>query len=352
VVGIGEAYHAFSPLVIRDIIENHLSEIVLGRDSSEIQPLWEEMFFSIGQLGSAGVAAISGVDIALWDLLGKEAGLPLATLLGGGGVTSLATYVGCMCLGFQSADSLREEAASYYADGYRAMKVRGGRGIDADLEAVATIRESLGPNVDIMIDANSAYSPPESLKLARLLERYDVFWLEDPFDFGVAYHHSDMGRLRERSPVPIASGGNLYTRFDVRNLIEAGGVDYLTPDVTKCGGVSEMGRIAALASAYNVVCAPHTVVGVGTVAAVHAAAAIPAHVRGHLEWDASPVNPLRDNYFEPALAITGGRVSVPSGPGLGISVPAEVPSEYMFIDGKEISMPPRLRSWDPSFLAV
>ncbi|MCC7275413.1 MAG: mandelate racemase/muconate lactonizing enzyme family protein [Alphaproteobacteria bacterium] len=350
--GIGEAYHAFSPTVISALVDGHLAEILVGRDANSIQALWEEMFFSTGQLGSAAVAAISGVDIALWDLMGRSTGLPVATLLGGGGIREIAAYVGCMCLGFQEAASLREEVRGYVAGGFTALKVRGGRSLEADVEAVAVTREAAGPGIDIMIDANSAYSPPESLQLARRLERYDTFWLEDPFDFSVKYHHADMGWLRGRSPVPIASGGNLYTRFDVRALIDAGGVDYLTPDVTKCGGISEGMRIAALASAHNITVAPHTVVGVGTVAGVHYAAAVPAHVRGHLEWDASPVNPLRDELCAPALAVDRGAVRVPTGPGLGIALPTpETYARFRFIGGREISMPPRLRRWDPSLRA-
>ncbi|MGE0798307.1 MAG: mandelate racemase/muconate lactonizing enzyme family protein [Lautropia sp.] len=352
-VGVGESYHAFSPTVVAGLIDGHLAEIAVGRDSSEIQRLWEEMFFSTGQLGSAAVAAMSGIDIALWDLLGRATGLPIATLLGGGGVDRVPTYVGCMCLGFQDPASLRAELETYLAAGFTAVKLRGGRSLEADVEAVAIARETAGPALDIMIDANSAYSPPESLKLANQLARYDTFWLEDPFDFSVKYHHADMGWLRGRSPVPICSGGNVYTRFDVRALIDAGGVDYLTPDVTKCGGLSEALRIATLASAHNIVVAPHTVVGVGTVASAHYAAAIPAHVRGHVEWDASAVNPLRDDLCRPALRIERGALLVPQGPGLGIDVPDEAAlARFRFIPGREISMPPRLRRWDPQYRPV
>lgn len=346
--GIGEAYHAFSPRVMAAIVEHHLADIVVGRDSAEIQLLWEQMFFSAGQLGSAAVAAISGVDIALWDLMGRATGRPVAELLGGGGVRRVPAYVGCMCLGFQEPASLRAETRGYVAAGFTAFKVRGGRDLEADLEAVATVREAAGPRADVMIDANSAYSPPESLKLARRLERYDTFWLEDPFDFSVKYHHADMGWLRRNSPVPIASGGNVYTRFDARALIDAGGVDYLTPDATKCGGLSEGLRIATLASAHNITVAPHTVVGVGTVAGVHFAAAVPTHVRGHVEWDASAVNPLRDELCRPALVVEGGAIRMPQGPGLGIALPDSAQlARFPFIEGREISMPPRQRRWDP-----
>ena len=348
-VGMGEAYHAFSPETMASIIEGHLAEIITGRDESEIQLLWEKMFFSAGQLGSASVAAISGIDIALWDLLGRSTGRPIAQLLGGGGVSRVACYVGCMCLGFQEAASLREEVRGYVADGHTALKIRGGRSLEHDIEAVAVTREAAGPNVDIMIDANSAYSPPEAMQLARKLARYDLFWLEDPFDFSVKYHHADMGWLRKHGPVPIASGGNLYTRFDVRALIDAGGVDYLTPDVTKCGGISEAMRIASLASAFNITIAPHTVVGVGAVAAMHYAAAVPTHVRGHVEWDASIVNPLRDELCTPALNVRSGCIGVPQGAGLGIELPDETKlKRFTFIKGREISMPPRQRRWDPT----
>jgi L-alanine-DL-glutamate epimerase-like enolase superfamily enzyme len=351
-VGVGESYHAFSPTVITSIVQDHIRDIALGRDAGEIQLLWEDVFFSTGQLGSAAVAAMSGVDIALWDLLGRRTGLPVATLLGGGGVTHVPAYVGCMCLGFQEPASLREEVKLYVSQGFRALKLRGGKDSEADVEAVATAREAAGEGVDLMIDANSAYSPPESLALAKRLERYGTFWLEDPFDFSVKYHHADMGWLRKASPVPICSGGNVYTRFDVRALIDAGGVDYLTPDVCKCGGISEAMRIASLASAHNIIIAPHTVVGIGTVAGVHYTAAVPTHVRGHMEWDASVVNPLRDELCRPALSVVNGTIAVPTGPGLGVELPSAAMLErFAFIKGREITMPPRRRRWDPALRA-
>jgi L-alanine-DL-glutamate epimerase-like enolase superfamily enzyme len=346
--GIGESYHAFSPEALRAIIDKHLAELVVGRDEAEIQLIWEDMFFSAGQLGSAAIAAMSGIDIALWDLFGRRVGRPVADLLGGGGVPAVAAYVGCMCLGFQEPASMREEVRQYVSTGYTALKIRGGKDFDYDVEAVAVAREAAGPHVDIMVDANSAYSPSEALKLAKRLERYDLFWLEDPFDFSVKYHHADMAWLRREGPVPIASGGNVYTRFDARALADCGGVDYLTPDVTKCGGISEAMKIAAIASAYNVTIAPHTVVGVGTVAGVHYAAAVPTHVRGHLEWDASAANPLRDDLCSPALKVRRGAIVVPSGPGLGIELPDESKlARFPFVEGREISMPPRRRRWDP-----
>jgi D-galactarolactone cycloisomerase len=160
--------------------------------------------------------------------------------------------------------------------------------------------------------------------------------MEDPFDFTVTNHHEEVGRLTKMNLVPIASGGNIYSRFNVRNLIQWGGVDFLTPDAVKCGGISEAIKVAHLASAHNILVAPHTLAGFGQVASVHFAAAIPAHVRAHVEWDPTPGNPIVEKMLTNPLKVVDGHIMVPQGPGLGTDINWDVVRELPFSTGEEI----------------
>ena len=351
IVGIGASYHGHSPYVIRELIQSKLAPLVTGQNPLQIQSLWERMFFGTIHLGSAAAQAIAGIDIALWDIMGKATGQPVYRLLGGGDGSAdrgprLATYVGCQTLGIRDdLKALSDEACSYVEQGFKAVKVRGGAGVKLDLAAVAAVRDAVGPNIEIMVDANATYSWPEAVQLAKGLEDYNTFWLEDPFDFTVGYHKDEMAKLRGLSRTPIASGGNVFTRFDFRVLAEKGGVDFLTPDVVKSAGISESMKIASIASAFDIVIATHTYNGLTQIANLHFAAAIPAHIRGHVEWDPGAHNTFRDALVVPAAHVGSGYVEVPHGPGLGVELNEEVLSHLSFIEGPEIIGIPRRRSW-------
>lgn len=345
VSGIGEAYHAFAPRIVASIIETHLKPILLGKDPFATDELWHHMFFGTLQLGSGAVAAISGVDMALWDIMGKALRQPVYRLLGGAGTTRVPAYVGCQCLGWQPPDTLAEEASGYVAQGYQALKVRGGQGIRKDVEAVAAVREAVGPDIDVMIDANSMYTWPDAVQLAKKLEEHDTFWLEDPFDFTVKYHQGEMGRLRTMTTTPICSGGNVYTRFQYRDMLALGGVDYVTPDVGKCGGISEGLKIAHMASSQNVLVAPHASPGLDMVASLHLCAAVPQHVMAYLEWDAAPFNPPRDEMLTHPIEVDNGDLLLSDRPGLGTELNLDALEAYPFIEGSAIGLEPRRRRW-------
>jgi L-alanine-DL-glutamate epimerase-like enolase superfamily enzyme len=335
--GVGSSYHAHAPLAVKAIIDEKLAPMALGEDALDIQGVWEKLYYGSVYLGSSAVCAVSGIDIALWDILGKVSGQPIARLLGGGGVDKVVAYIGCMVLGHKPLEDLLAEVKSYLDQGYKAIKVRGGAGVERDVEVVMAARKLAGPNIDIMIDMNAAYSWAEAVRVARKLGEAGCFWMEDPFDFTVANHHDDVGRLTRLALVPIASGGNVYSRYDVRNLFERGGVDYITPDAVKCGGISEAVKVAHFASAFNTIVAPHTLNGLGQVANVHFAAAIPAHVRGHVEWDPSPHNPLRDALLTNPIKVVDGFLKVPTGPGLGTDINWDVLKSLPFSTGEEIA---------------
>ncbi len=345
--GLGSAYHAHAAQAVKGIIDYKVAPVVLGEDPLAIQQIWEKLFYSTVYIGSAGVQALAGVDIALWDILGKVTGQPIATLIGGGGVEKMAAYVGCMSMGHKPLPDLQKEAQGYVAEGYKAIKVRGGAGIRTDLEAMAAVREAVGPDIDLMIDVNARYSWAEAVEVSKKLQALDAFWLEDPFDFSIPNHHDDVGKLRGFGLTPLASGGNVYSRFDYRNLISSGGVDFITPDAVKAGGISESLKIATLASAYDVQVALHTLNGLGQVANVHLAAGIPAHVRGYVEWDPTSPNEMRDQMLKTPIKVENGDLYVPTGPGLGTELDMDFVKEYELKEGGvEIAGKPRGRRWN------
>jgi D-galactarolactone cycloisomerase len=337
--GVGVSYHGHAAPAIEAIVERQLAPRLTGRDPLEIQEIWDVLFGSNFHLGAAAAMAISGIDIALWDLLGKVANLPLYKLLGGAGTPRLPLYVGCMTLGIQSTDSLVAEATSYANAGYRALKLRGGAGVEADERAVRAVREAL-PDIDIMVDANCSYAYGDAIELGRRLALYSATWLEDPFDYAVPFHHSQMGRLSQASPTPIASGGSLYTRFELQSLLEAGGCHYITPDVVKCGGISEAMKMAAMASAAGILVAPHTVAGLAGIANAHFTAAIPSNARSYMEWDPTP-SALQRELLKPTPVVTDGLLNLPPGPGLGIDLDLDRAESYPPVEKLGISDAPR-----------
>lgn len=348
VYGIGSSYHAHAPLAMKAIVDEKIAPMAIGEAALDIQSVWEKLYYGSVYLGSAAVGAISGIDIALWDLLGKVTGQPVATLLGGRGVDRVSAYIGCMVLGHKPLEELLAEVKSYVDQGYKAIKVRGGAGVDRDIEVIRATRALVGPDIDVMMDMNARYSWHEAVRVAKGLGEAGAFWMEDPFDFTVANHHEEVGRLTKLRLAPIASGGNVYSRFDVRNLFERGGVDFITPDAVKCGGISEAIKVAHLASAYNTIVAPHTVNGLAQVANIHFAAAIPAHVRGYVEWDPTPYNPLRDKLLTNPIKVVDGKLMVPTGPGLGTDINWSVLKELPFSTGEEIAGhgKRRVRRWN------
>lgn len=346
IIGLGSSYHAHSALAMKAVVDTKVAPAVIGDSPFDIGAIWEKLFYDTVYIGTAGVQALAGIDIALWDILGKASGQPVARLLGGGGVEHVTAYVGCMSLGFKAIDALVEEAQGYVGDGYRALKIRGGAGVRRDLQVMAAVRKALGDSVDLAIDVNARYSWPEAVQLSKGLQEMNTLWLEDPFDFSIPNHHDDVGKLREMGLTPIASGGNIYSRFDYRNLLARGGVDYITPDVAKSGGFSESLKIAAIASAHECIVAPHTLNGLGQVANIHFAAAIPGHVRGYVEWDPTSPNPLRDELMTNPLTVKNGLVYVPQGPGLGTDINREVLNRLQFDEGFEIAQQPRIRRWN------
>ncbi len=336
VTGIGEA--GLGGGATAAVIERDLKPLLLGEDPLLIEGLWQKMFARTRQYGRRGVVmhAISGIDIALWDLAGKVARLPVYRLLGASRDRVEAYASGGFYSEGKDIDALAGEAEGYRARGFRGMKMKIGRNPstgsplrhlvahadvcvvepEEDIARVAAVRRALGPKAKLMADVNCAWSPAFAIEMGRALEPYNLYWLEEP----VATDDIDgSAQVAAALATPVAGYETETGLYGFRELIARGAVDIVQPDIAWTGGFSEGRRIAAFAQAHHRMVAPHAFAGsVLLVASLHYAAAIPNALA--LEWDQNP-NGLRDELLkEPLTLEPDGTVKLPERPGLGIEL--------------------------------
>lgn len=333
VTGYGEC-SAMNSGVIRSVVTDSLAPLLIGQNPLEIERLWELMYVSTYKLrGQAQSIGISGVDIALWDILGKTLDTPVYQLLGGRYRETVRMYASSVPRGLdvaQSADKARE----YIDSGFTAVKVKVGTrwGFD-DLPdtAVATVeamREAIGPDVDLMVDANSAYSAHTAIRIGRRLESLDVFHFEEPTPF----HDIDaMAQIADALDMPVAGGEQDHTRYRFREILERGAADIVQPDVIKAGGLSECKKIAAMADAFGKPVTPHnTNRTIGMAATLHFLASTP-NARYSQECTILPdlrPDPIRDAVLREPLRVVDGHMAPPEGPGLGVTVDDSVLEQH------------------------
>ena len=302
-----------------------LKPILLGSDPFDVELLWQRMFSTMGTRGhSKGfmIEAISGVDIALWDIVAKVTKLPVYRLLGGRQAGQVSAYA--TTLTFKDKKELVKDAEEFLEMGFNAMKLKIGRGPRVDVENMKTVREFVGGEVLIMTDANSGYDAPTAIRVGRQLERYGAYWLEEPVP-----PHDIIGytSVRRALDMPVAGGESEFTRFGFRELISKGAVDIVQPDMTRAGGFSEVRKILALAEAYNLPYAPHNFGSAVCLAASLQMATVAANFLT-LEYDATP-NPLRQDLLAtPLPEVRNGSVEVPGAPGLGLEIDEDALARY------------------------
>jgi D-galactarolactone cycloisomerase len=331
--GWGEAYGPPGPS--RAIVDELYAPRLLGRDPLDAAVLWEECYALTRDYGRTGfpVAALSAVDIALWDLRGQALGQPVAKLLGGVFRPRLHAYATGLYRHdvADNARALAEEAGGYAAEGFQAMKLKVGFGVEEDLRNVRAVREAIGPERRLMVDANHAYDAMTAVRLGRLMEPCDIGWFEEPV---VPEDLEGYRQVKAALAIPVAGGEAEYTRWGFRELCARRCVDILQPDICGCGGFTEAQRIAALASAWGITVYPHVWgSAVGLHASLHWAAALPpnpaALVPGDLwfELDRTP-NPFRERLALEPLAQAGDMIEVPQRPGLGLQVDRALIERY------------------------
>ena len=330
--GWGEAHHGRAHTAVAKLIDTTLRQLALGCDADDVNGVWERMYrFQLAShgMGAGACLAISGIDMALWDIRGKAAGVPLYRLLGGAR-KGVPAYAGGVSLGYQPPEELVGEARASLEKGYKAVKLRVGDAPARDLERMRAVREAFGPSLEILTDANIGYSLDDVRRVMPAMDELGIGWLEEPFP---AHDTRSYREARRFGRTPLAAGENHYTRFEFNRVIEDGAITVLQPDLSKCGGITEALRIAAMASAYKLRIHPHSsMTGLNHAATIHFLAAIDNG--GWFEGDVSKSNKFRDELVpNPGGIDKEGRVWPLEAPGLGLEVDEEFLERHPPIEG-------------------
>lgn len=334
IVGIGEAHT--SPYVLKQVIDapmSHVSaiglkEVILGEDPTNIEYLWEKMYAKSRVFGRRGAAihALSAIDIALWDILGKALNQPVYKLLGGSFRQEIPAYASD--LAYETAEESVEAVLRYQADGFRAAKFGWGplgQSVKSDLKQVRQLRQAVGDDFDIMVDLGMPVEYSYALALGRGLEEQGVYFLEEPLS------PDDLQGYRALSDaldMRVACGEKEQTRWEFRALMETAGVDVVQPDIARVGGLTEARRIATLAGMYGKTVIPHCWSSDILVAAsLHFIATLP--YCPYFEYCVLD-GPLRREVCTETIPCVDGMVKIPQGPGLGIELNEDTLQRYRY----------------------
>lgn len=304
-----------------------MAPLLVGQNPLETEKRWIEVYHAFRDQGQRGltITALSGIDIALWDIRGKAWNAPVSTLLGGRfreHVTAYATG-GFRKPGRDRVSDIASEVAGYKAEGFTAAKIKIGFDVDEDLEVIAACRETIGPDMRLMIDANHGYDAVEAIRLGRLAEPYDIDWFEEPVLPEQLDAYAD---VRGGQPIPVAGGETWHGRWGMKDPIERRCIDILQPDICGTGGFTEGRRIADMCALHGVRLVPHVWgTGVQLAASLQYIAALPPNPprpesrAPMLEFDRTDM-PFRQAILCRPLEALDGVLTVPDGPGLGIEI--------------------------------
>ena len=332
-VGLGESKVAVGNLghyaAIVTLIREEWAPLLVGRDPRDITAIWELLyngsrshyalregraFPTVGRRGIT-MSALSGIDIALWDLLGQSLGQPLWRLLGGRCRERVPAYASG---GWAPVGAIGKQLLQYVERGHRAVKMRVGlqdKSVDDSAARVREVRDTLGPDIGLMVDAHGTWSVRQAQRFARKVEDCDLAWLEEPVS---PENIPGQAEVRASTDIPIASGESEQTRFAFRDLIDARAVDVCQPDLAIAGGITETVRIAALAAAHELTVAPHLWGGAVLFAAgLHLCVATPCATT--VEFSRGE-NPLLNDLTEEGFELVDGYVTAPDRPGLGLTL--------------------------------
>ena len=334
IVGWGECYGPSA--VAKAYLETQFAPRIIGRDAFDVEVIWEDLYNRIKDYGGRGMAtsALSGIDIALWDIIGKSCGKPIHKLIGGAYRTEVTAYA--TGLYFIDMDRLIEEAVEeaneFVGDGFVAIKMKIGLGSPKlDIERVAAVRKAIGDDVRLMVDANHCFTVPQAIRIGRELEKLNVEWFEEPISPEDIDGYVEVTRSLDMA---VAGGENEFTRWGFRDLVVRKAMDIIQPDVCAAGGISECRKIATLASAHGVECIPHAWgSAIGLAATLHFLAALPDQPPSFkpmpplLELEQCE-NPFRDLLSVEPILQKAGKVQIPTGAGLGIEINRSVLDRY------------------------
>ena len=337
IVGIGEAYHGAG--VHQIIADERFQSLLIGEDPRNVAQLFHRMMRWKASYAGVIMKAISGVESALWDIVGQQAGIPIWQLLGGKFRDEIRMYNDCHAGAEETPEAYAAKAKEAEAHGFTAIK------FDIDplpsrrdlhngcisardhahyVEIVSAIREALDPNTDLAIDAHWYYAPVDIIKVAQAFEALNLLWLEDPCP---PENVEAMTKITASTSTPICTGENIYTRHGFRDLVQKQGADIISPDLAKAGGLLEGRRIADLADLYYIPVAPHNIGSpIETMGTCHVMATIPNFLVlefHHLD------EPLWNALIHEPPLIENGYIRVPDTPGLGVTLNEEVVREHM-----------------------
>ncbi|TKT81076.1 mandelate racemase/muconate lactonizing enzyme family protein [Aquamicrobium sp. LC103] len=318
ITGVGEALARFSPRAYADVIETSLKPRLVGQNPTDITAHWRTMRRALsGRAGGMLFEAISGVDIALWDILGKVANLPIYRLLGGMGRTEVPCYAASVNWGDDAF--MERELDRYLEKGFPRIKIKIANPVKDACRRIELLRKRAGDDIDLCVDANWAYSLEEAVEVGRALSANRYFWFEEPVR---PEDEAGYEELHRRCDTPLAAGESNYTLDQAMRLVSNRTLSYLQPDVARSGGITETRRMAEFAAAHDVQYAPH--IGMSGIvcetASVHLAAAMPNVKAMECETDESPFKTWITGSPPGADRQKNGMLPVPTGPGLGIEV--------------------------------
>jgi len=333
ITGIGSA--SGNGELIEIIIAKVIKPLLVSMDPTDIDAIWDKAYFRGGhkEFGTRGigVVALSGVDIALWDILGKIRGLPLYQLLGGKRRDKVPVYA--TALYPEEPSQVARRARAFAERGFHGVKIKVGFDLDQDIRIVRAVREELGKNFIVMTDANQGYNVDVALKAADAFADCGAYWLEEPLFVEDIEGHAI---LREKGRTPIAVGENLHMRYAFENFILRGAVDFIQPDVARAGGISEIKKIAALAARHKVPVSFHTWGdGVALAASVHLSAALENSIVMELDYTD---NPLREELLREPFKVQNGYLFPPERPGLGIELDPHAVERFAFSGAEDLAI--------------
>jgi D-galactarolactone cycloisomerase len=317
ITGWGEAFGHASAIGTKAFLDTLVAPQFIGRDPTDIGALVGEIGQRIHHYGRNGpvIYGLSGIDLALWDIAGKRANLPVAALLGGARRAEFPAYASL--LRYTEPKVVAHMCERAVSEGYSIVKLH-----EIEVAPVEAARKAIGPKIGLMLDTNCPWTVAEAVEKAKALKPYDLYWLEEPV--WPPEDHEGLAKVRETGTI-VAAGENATGFHDFRHMFEAKAVDVAQPSVTRVGGITEARRIYALAEAYGVRIVPHCAYfGPGYLASLHLHAALAPEApfeRLYLKLEASP--------FGPWLEIDRGKARLPTGPGLGCDPDMKVIERYL-----------------------
>lgn len=323
-VGWGEAFGLTAAGLAQHALDDLIAPLCLGRDAADIAALMDHVQRKLHVFGRGGAItyALSAVDIALWDIAGKRAGVPVVTLLGGDDdAPAMRCYASLAC--YTEPDRVRAAVRRVVDDGFTAIKLH-----ESQLAAIQAARDEAGPDVALIVDAGCAWTLERARAVAADLDALGLTFLEEPL--WPPENFDGLAELRRSTGLPVSSGENVSTVMEFQRLLDSGAVDYVQPSPAKMGGITELRKVFPLAAARGIPVMTHSFYdGPGLLAAIHAAAAL-GGADAMVEWRWFD---LEASIYGDALVPADGRIAVPRGPGLGLDPDPGVISAYRFAAG-------------------